>query len=156
MQKDAESYVVTLDRDHPLRYTRHTDTEETYVTKLTYSNASNAVRGFRQLFPAEAARLDNPTIRADFIDRNPDGSYSVNVEAVADYQQEIRGVVTGSLLVGVPPLRRSVSGSSTAKCRALFAGLPVGTSRRDALDLAVRSGIAFYTARTQYSRVTHG
>lgn len=127
------------------------------MTQLTYSNASNAVRGFRQLFPVEAGRLDNATIRGDFLDKNSaDGSYTINVEAVAEYQQEYAGVVIGSTVVGVPVLRRSVGVSATSRARALFANLPAGTSRKDALDLAVRNGIAFYTARTQYSRVVHG
>ena len=127
------------------------------MTKLTYSNASNAVRGFRNLFPALAERLGNEAIRFDFIDRNADGtSFTINVEAVADYQQELLGVVSGSKVEGVPVLRRSAAGTSTAKARALFVSLPAGTSRKDALALAVSNGIAFYTARTQYSRVAHG
>lgn len=127
------------------------------MTQLTYSNASNAVRGFRQLFPHLSGRLDNSTIRGDFINREQDGSFSISTEAVADYEAELAPVVkAGSLVVGVPLLRKSVVGSSTAKARALFANLPAGTTRKDALDLAVRNGIAFYTARTQYSRVAHG
>ncbi len=124
------------------------------MTKLTYSNASNAVRAFRQLFPS--VKVDNGMVRCDFIDANSDGSFSINIEAVADYQQDALGVVNGSGVVGVPMLRRSVSGSSTAKARALFANLPEDTSRKDAIALAVANGIAFYTARTQYSRVVHG
>jgi len=125
------------------------------MTQLTFSNASNAVRGFRTSFPGMAS-FSNDAIRAEFIDSNSDGTYTINIEVVADAQQERLGVVSGGAVEGVPMLRRSVAGTSTAKARALFASLPAGTSRKDALDIAVRAGIAFYTARTQYSRVAHG
>ena len=124
------------------------------MTKLTFSNKSNAIRGFRQNFADLAQRMDNDTIRMDFINANQDGTYSINIEAVADYQQERLGVVTNNRLEGVPMLRRSVSKGVVSKAHALFAQLPVGTPRRDAIAAAVAQGIAFYTARTQYQRFT--
>jgi hypothetical protein len=120
--------------------------------KTTFSNASNAVRGFRQHFPVLADRLCNDTIRCDFLDKNPGGSYTINIEAVADYQQELYGVVTHNRLEGVPILRRSVSKGVVGKVHQLYASLPAGTTRKDAIAKAVESGIAFYTARTQYQR----
>jgi hypothetical protein len=120
------------------------------MTKLTFSNASNAVRGFRQHFPMLADRMGNELVRVDFIDSNRDGTYSINLEAVADYQNDLLGVVTHNRLEGVPMLRRSVSRGVVSKAHALFATLPAGTARKDAIAAAVAQGIAFYTARTQY------
>lgn len=110
-----------------------------------FSNKSNALRGFKQHFADIAQGLSNDLIRADFID-----GCSINLEAVADYQQDRYGVVTNNQLVGVPMLRRSVSKGVVAKAHALYASLPAGTKRRDAIAAAVDQGIAFYTARTQY------
>jgi hypothetical protein len=119
------------------------------MTKLTFSNASNAVRGFRQHFPMLAERMGNELIRADFLNVDA-GGYTINLEAVADYQNELLGVVTHNRLEGVPMLRRSVSRGVVGKVRALYVKLPAGTTRRDAIAAAVAQGIAFYTARTQY------
>lgn len=119
------------------------------MTKLTFSTDFNAIRGFRQHFPM-LADLGNEMIRCDFIDRNRDGTRSINLEAVADYQQDRLGVVTYNRLEGVPMLRRSVSKGVVGKVRKLFASLPAGTTRKDAIAAAVAQGIAFYTARTQY------
>jgi hypothetical protein len=118
------------------------------MTQLTYSNRSNAIRGFQQTFGDLG--LSNDMVRCDFLDSNQDGTYSINLEAVADYQQERLGVVTHNRIEGVPMLRRSVSKGVVGKAHQLFASLPVGTQRRDAIAAAVSQGIAFYTARTQY------
>lgn len=117
---------------------------------LTFSNRSNAIRGFRDNLGELAAELDNDAIRMDFLDSNQDGTYAINIEAVADYQQDRLGVVTHNRLEGVPMLRRSVSKGVVGKAHALFATLPAGTTRKDAIAAAVNNGIAFYTARTQY------
>lgn len=122
------------------------------MTQLTFSNKSNAIRGFRQHFADLASTMDNDTIRMDFLDSNQDGSYSINIEAVADYQQDRLGVVNHNRLEGVPMLRRSVSRGVVGKAHELFAKLPAGTARKDAIAAAVAQGIAFYTARTQYQR----
>lgn len=122
------------------------------MTKLTFSNKSNAIRGFRQHFADVASRMSNDGIRCDFIDSNQDGTYSINLEAVADYQQDLLGVVTHNRLDGVPMLRRSVSKGVVSTARQLYATLPAGTARKDAIAAAVAQGIAFYTARTQYQR----
>lgn len=116
-----------------------------------YSNKSNAIRGFRQNFAALAADLSNDAIRVDFIDAAA-GGYTINLEAVADYQADKLGVVSGSTLVGVPTLRRSLSRGSVGKAHQLFATLPAGTARRDAIAFAVDHGIAYFTARTQFQR----
>jgi hypothetical protein len=117
------------------------------MTQLTYSNKSNAIRGFRQAFPAIASTLDNDSLRA----RGLVDGCSIDLEAVAEYQAERLGVVTYNRLLGVPMLRRSVDASRpVSRARQLYASLPAGTPRRDAIAAAVDAGIAFYTARTQY------
>lgn len=122
------------------------------MTKLTFSNDSNAVRGFRQHFPMLAERLSNDGIKREFLDREKGGRVSINLDIVADTQQELLGVVTHNRILGVPMLRRSVSRGVVGKARELYARLPAGTPRRDAIAAAVAQGIAFYTARTQYQR----
>lgn len=120
------------------------------MPKLTFSNTSNAVRGFRQHFPMLAERLSNEGIQREFLDLNRDRTVSINLEMVADTQQELLGVVTHNRLEGVPMLRRSVSRGVVGQAHKLYAKLPAGTTRRDAIAAAVAQGIAFYTARTQY------
>jgi hypothetical protein len=122
------------------------------MTQLTFSNKSNAIRGFRQHFADLAEGMSNDMVRCDFIDADAAGTYSINIEAVADYQQDRLGVVTHNRIEGVPMLRRSVSRGVVGKAHELFAKLPAGTQRRDAIAAAVAQGIAFYTARTQYQR----
>jgi hypothetical protein len=117
-----------------------------------FANKSNAIRGFRQHFASIAASMSNDAIRMDFLNVEADGRVSINLEAVADYQQDRLGVVSHNQLVGVPMLRRSMSGGAVALSHQLFAKLPAGTPRKDAIALAVGHGIAFYTARTQYQR----
>jgi hypothetical protein len=117
---------------------------------MTYTTEHNAIRGFRRVFP-HLAQLSNEMIRADFLDL-VSGGYEHNLEAVADYENELLGEASATPRVeGIPMLRRSIKPKgATTRARAFFAALPAGTPRKDALDLAVRSGIAFYTARTQY------
>lgn len=122
------------------------------MTNLTFSNKSNAIRGFRQHFADLADTMSNDMVRCDFLDSSVDGTYSINLEAVADYQQDRLGVVTHNRLEGVPMLRRSVSKGVVHKAHQLYARLPAGTARKDAIAAAVAQGIAFYTARTQYQR----
>lgn len=121
------------------------------MANLTFSNQSNAVRGFRQHFPDIAAAHDNSLIRMDFLNDT-----AINLEAVADYQADRMGVVSGSTLSGVPALRRSVAKGSVSQAHALFAKLPAGTSRKDAIAAAVAQGIAYFTARTQYQAWSKG
>lgn len=117
------------------------------MTQTTFSNVSNAVRGFRQHFPELAEGRDGDTIRAMYLN----GS-SIDLEAVAAVQAERMGAVAGSTLLGVPVLRRSVGGCATTRARRVYDTLPGGTPRAAAIAAAVESGIAYYTARTQYQR----
>jgi hypothetical protein len=117
---------------------------------MTYTTEHNANRGFRRVFP-HLSDLSNEMIRADFLDLVA-GGYVHNLEAVADHENGRFGEASMTPRVeGVPMLRRSIKPKgATVRARQFFASLPVGTPRREALDAAVRSGIAFYTARTQY------
>lgn len=117
---------------------------------MTYATEHNAIRGFRRTF-AHLAHVSNELIRADFIDRTAEG-YEINIEMVAEFENELLGQASATPRVeGVPMLRRSTkSKGATVRARQFFASLPSGTPRKEALDAAVRAGIAFYTARTQY------
>lgn len=64
---------------------------------LTFSNPSNAVRGFRQLYPQLAQGLSGDVIKGSYLDRN-----SINLDLVAMAQADRKGDVAGSTLVGVP------------------------------------------------------
>jgi hypothetical protein len=119
--------------------------------QLTFSNPSNAVRAFRQYFPELAEGLDGNTIKGAYLDRN-----SINIGLVALAQADRKGEATHNLLLGVPVLRKSAGGSAVARAHSLFASLPAGTTRRDAIAAAVDQGVAFYTARTQYQRWIQG
>lgn len=117
---------------------------------MIYSTEYNAIRGFRRNFPM-LATLSDDMIRADFIDRDGEG-YTVNIEAVADYQNDRLGDASSTPRIeGVPMLRRSIKPKgATTRAREFFAALPANTARKDAMLAAVNAGIAFYTARTQY------
>lgn len=117
---------------------------------MKYASDFNAIRGFRRNF-AILADLSDDMIRADFIDRDGE-AYTINLEAVADYQNERLGAASATPRIeGVPMLRRSIKPKgATHRARTFFASLPAGTARKDAMAAAVANGIAFYTARTQY------
>lgn len=117
---------------------------------MFYMSEHNAIRGFRRNF-AHLATLSNEMIRADFINCDQRG-FSISIEAVADYEAEKFGDASMTPRIeGVPMLRRSIKrNGATTRARDLFASLPAGTARKVAIAVAVESGIAFYTARTQY------
>jgi hypothetical protein len=120
------------------------------VEQLTYSNKSNAVRGFKRLFPELA--LGNTLIRADVLDVARQGVV-INLGAVAELQADRLGQPRFRTTLGVPVLRRSVRPQgAVARCWAMYDALPSGTSRREAVAKAVDAGIAYNTAATQYQR----
>src|SRR5262249_49699245 len=49
-------------------------------------------------------------------------------------------------------INKSTVEGAVAFCHALFSGLPENTRRKDAIQIAVDKGVAFYTARTQYQK----
>jgi hypothetical protein len=120
------------------------------VAQLTYSNKSNAVRGFKRTFPELG--LGNTLIRADVLDVAP-GRVVINLGAVAELQADVLGQPTFRTNLGIPVLRRSVKPQgAVARCWQMYDALPSGTSRRDAVAKAVDAGIAYNTAATQYQR----
>lgn len=120
------------------------------MDQLSYSNKSNAVRGFKRVFPE--LHLGNTGIRADVLDTLP-GRVVINLGAVADLQAERLGQPRFRTTLGVPVLRRSVKPQgAVARCWQMYDALPSGTTRRDAVSRAVDAGIAYNTAATQYQR----
>lgn len=121
------------------------------MDQLTYSNKSNAVRGFKRLFPE--LDLGNTGIRADALDVATDRRVVINLECVAGMQAERMGEPRFRTTLGVPVLRRSVKPEgAVARCWAMYDGMASGTSRRDAVAMAVAAGTAYNTAATQYQR----
>lgn len=119
------------------------------MTTMTYTSDYNAIRGFRRTFP-HLANMSDAIIRADHIDVGPNG-YSINIEMVAYSEADRMGELKAQTVEGVPTLRRSIKRKgATVRVRQLFASLPVGTARKDALQAAVEAGFAYCTARTQY------
>ena len=55
----------------------------------------------------------------------------------------------------VPLRRRTTDGGAVSWAWSVFDGMPAGTTRKDAIAHAVKVGIAFYTARTQYQKWLH-
>lgn len=55
----------------------------------------------------------------------------------------------------VPLRRRTTDGGAVSWAWSVFDGMPAGTTRKAAISEAVRVGIAFYTARTQYQKWAH-
>lgn len=122
------------------------------MAQLTYSNKSNAVRGFKRTFPELAC--GNGIIRADVLDTLAHG-VAINLGAVAEMQADRLGAPTFRTTLGIPALRRSVRPEgAVARAWALYDALPQGTTRRDAVAAAVDQGIAYNTAATQYQRWT--
>lgn len=121
------------------------------MQQLTYSNKSNAVRGFKRLFPE--LTLGNTGIRAEVLDLERDRRVVINLGAVAELQADRLGQPRFRTTLGVPVLRRSVKPEgAVARCWAMYDGMASGTSRRDAVAMAVAAGTAYNTAATQYQR----
>lgn len=117
----------------------------------TFSNRSNAVRGFM------AANADTALSAANartLVQEVQPGRFAVVVPAPTPVVAE--PVVIESSLKGVPFVRASLVEKPVARAHALFADYAAEAgedmSRKGAVAYAVANGIAFYTARTQYQR----
>lgn len=119
------------------------------MTNMTYTTDHNAIRGFRRT-RAHLASLSNDAIRCDFVDGQA-GGYTINLEAVADYEADRFGALRMNTYRDIPAVRRSIKAKgATVRVRQFFNSLPANTSRKDAVAAAVEAGFAYATARTQY------
>lgn len=124
---------------------------------MTYSSKSTAIRGFRRAHQALADGLDNATILERFI-VEADGAFSIQLDKVAPV------VVKTRILKGVALRRRSVEpiGITSAvhemfdEYQAEAEERGIELKRKDFIAKAVRDGVAYYTARTQYQKWLRG
>lgn len=123
----------------------------------TYTSKANAIRGFKRANQALAEGLDNATILERFI-VEADGIFTIQLDKVAPVTIKTR------IYKGVKLLRRSVEpeGITSAvhdmfdeyQAEAEEAGRTL--KRKDFIAKAVRDGVAYYTARTQYQKWLRG
>lgn len=125
----------------------------------TYSNKSNAIRGFKSLHPELAAGLDNKQIAEKFLrmqhDEGPGTPAGWNVVIPADVK-----VVKRHIYKGVQFRRNSVEPEGiTSMVHSMFDEYQaeaedkgVELTRKQFIARAVRDGVAYYTARTQYQK----
>jgi hypothetical protein len=85
-------------------------------------------------------------------DEDMEAEYDNDSEVPVQPLRPIKG--TGAYK-DVPLRRRTTDGGAVNWAWWVFTNLPAGTSRKHAIAEAVRVGIAFYTARTQYQKWTH-
>lgn len=141
----------------------------------TYSSKSNAVRGYRSENPDTP--LTNEELR-DFAVQKDDGRWCVEGEygfgvpdedaddVVSDEDegvenedgppvQPLRPIKGTGSYKDVPLRRRSTDGGAVNWAWSVFDSMPADATRKEAIAKAVKVGIAFYTARTQYQRWQH-
>lgn len=128
-----------------------------------YSNKSNAIRGFKSLYPELAAGLDNKQIAEKYIVE----SVSIETLKTDGYAVVIPAdvkVVKRHIYKSVQFRRRSVEPEGiTNAVHSMFddyqaeaedAGKQL--TRKQFIARAVRDGVAYYTARTQYQKWLRG
>jgi hypothetical protein len=146
----------------------------------TYSNKSNAIRGFKTLHPELAAGKDNAEIAATYLQvvNVPVDANSVSAKDAVSIGEEPASlkqawaivipegvrVVKRHILKGVQFRRRSLQPEGiTSMVHEMFdeyqaeaedAGKEL--TRKQMIARAVRDGVAYYTARTQYQKWFRG
>lgn len=128
------------------------------MTVKSYSNKSNALRALKTLHPEVVGDKDNATLAAEFLVAGEDKTFAIVIPP------EVR-IVKRFIYKGVQFRRRSVDpvGITNAVhdmfdeyiAEAEEAGKPTPT-RKQMIARAVRDGVAYYTARTQYQKWSRG
>jgi hypothetical protein len=121
----------------------------------TYTTKQNAIRGFKRANQALADKLDNAAILATYIVENEDGSFGWAIPA---------DVKRTFIYKGVQLRRRSLEPEGiTSMVHDMFAEYEaeaeekgITLKRKDFIAKAVRDGVAYYTARTQYQKYLRG
>ena len=123
----------------------------------TYSSKSNAIRAFKANHPELVGVLDNAGIADQYLRQQEDKTWAIVIpEGVK--------VVKRHIYKGVPFRRRSVEPEGvTSAVHDMFdeyqadaeeAGKEL--TRKQMISRAVRDGVAYYTARTQYQKWSKG
>lgn len=123
---------------------------------MTYSSKSTAIRGFRRLHQVLAEGLSNQQIAEQFIRTDAEGKFTIELPATVTVKTRI--------YKGVQLRRRSLEPEGiTSAVHEMFdeyqaeaeeAGRTL--KRKDYIAKAVRDGVAYYTARTQYQKWLRG
>lgn len=85
-------------------------------------------------------------------DEDMEAEYDVETDVPVQPLRPIKG--TGSYK-DVPLRRRTTDGGAVGWAWSVFDRMPETATRKEAIAEAVRVGIAFYTARTQYQKWQH-
>jgi murein DD-endopeptidase MepM/ murein hydrolase activator NlpD len=128
------------------------------TTPTTYSSKSTAVRGFKRAQQVLAEGLDSAAIADRYIVANEDGTFSIKLDKVEAPKKVTR------IYKGVQLRRRSdePEGITSAvhdmfdEYQAEAEDRGVTLKRKDYIAKAVRDGVAYYTARTQYQKWLRG
>lgn len=123
----------------------------------TYSSKSNALRAFKTVHPELVGELDNAAITEQYLRKQEDGTWAIVIpEGVK--------VIKRQLYKGVPFRRRSLEPEGiTSLVHEMFDEYQADAeernqtlTRKQFIARAVRDGVAFYTARTQYQKWLRG
>lgn len=127
------------------------------MTIKSYSNKSNALRALKTLHPELVGDKDNATLAAEYLVAGDDKTYAIVIPP------EVK-VVKRFIYKGVQFRRRSVDpvGITNAvhdmfdeyQAEAEEAGKTL--TRKQYIARAVKDGVAYYTARTQYQKWSRG
>lgn len=128
------------------------------MTVKTYSNKSNALRALKTIHPELVGELTNSELAAKYLAQAEDKTFAIVVPA------DVK-IVKRHIYKGVQFRRRSVEPEGiTSAVHDMFdeylaeaeeAEKPVPT-RKQMIARAVRDGVAYYTARTQYQKWHRG
>lgn len=127
------------------------------MTVKSYSNKSNALRALKTLHPELVGDKDNATLAAEYLVAGEDKTFAIIIPP------EVK-VVKRFIYKGVQFRRRSVDpiGITNAvhdmfdeyQAEAEEKGQTL--TRKQYIARAVRDGVAYYTARTQYQKWSRG
>lgn len=127
------------------------------MTIKSYSNKSNALRALKTIHPELVGELTNAELAAKYLTQGEDKSFAIVIPT------DVK-VVKRHIYKGVQFRRRSVEPEGiTSAVHEMFdeyqaeaeeAGKTL--TRKQFIARAVRDGVAYYTARTQYQKWSRG
>jgi hypothetical protein len=128
------------------------------VTVKSYSSKSNALRALKTIHPEVVGDLDNKALAERFLVQGEDKTWAIVIPP------EVR-VVKRHIYKGVQFRRRSLEPEGiTSAVREMFDEYQAEReeadkeplTRKQMIARAVKDGVAYYTARTQYQRWSKG
>lgn len=139
----------------------------------TYSNKSNALRAFKTIYPELALGLENAAIAERFLKQEPDAPVTLAQASALQFPKMVWAihipadvkVVKRHIYKGVQFRRRSLEPIGiTSAVHDMFDEYQAEAeeadkdplTRKQMIARAVRDGVAYYTARTQYQKWLRG